>query len=273
MRIPVLAPILAPVLCLACLAAPAVAGPPDDMVQVDILPGWRTDRGTVMAAVRVTLAPGWKTYWRAPGDAGIPPLFDWQGSDNVAGVAFHWPVPEVFHLNGMQSIGYSEALTLPIEITPGPDGADMRLAGSIDMGICHDICVPVTVTFDAPLAGPGDRDPGIVAALVDRPLTAEEAGVARVACSMTAEDGSLWVTAEIDLPQTGTDEVVVIETAEHGIWVSEAETRRDGARLTARAQMIHASGGAFAVDRSGLRLTVLSDGQAVDIRGCPAAAG
>ena len=51
------------------------AGPPEDVVQIEVLPGWQTASGTQMAALRLTLAPGWKTYWRAPGEGGIPPAF------------------------------------------------------------------------------------------------------------------------------------------------------------------------------------------------------
>ncbi|MCX8508161.1 MAG: protein-disulfide reductase DsbD family protein, partial [Rhodobacteraceae bacterium] len=67
------------------LAAPlAQAQPvPDNLLKAEILPGWRTESGSQMAALRLTMAPGWKTYWRAPGDAGIPPRFDWTGSANL----------------------------------------------------------------------------------------------------------------------------------------------------------------------------------------------
>jgi DsbC/DsbD-like thiol-disulfide interchange protein len=76
------------------------------------------ENGGHMAAVELQLAPGWKTYWRSPGDAGIPPSFDWSGSENVKSVRLHWPAPEVFEANGMQTIGYHERLVLPVEITP-----------------------------------------------------------------------------------------------------------------------------------------------------------
>ena len=74
---------------LALLASLAALGPghattQDDVLQATLLPGWQTASGSHMAAVDLTLAPGWKTYWRSPGDAGIPPRFDWSGSKNVA---------------------------------------------------------------------------------------------------------------------------------------------------------------------------------------------
>ena len=63
----------------------------DEVVSASVLTGWRMENGHHMAALRITLAPGWKTYWRAPGEAGIPPRFDWTGSDNLSAVTVHWP--------------------------------------------------------------------------------------------------------------------------------------------------------------------------------------
>ena len=69
-----------------------------DIVQAEVLPGWRTPSGTWMAALHLTLSPGWKTYWRVPGEAGIPPLFDIAASTNIAALAVHWPTPHVFEI-------------------------------------------------------------------------------------------------------------------------------------------------------------------------------
>src|SRR6056297_1113481 len=92
-------------LAAAPASAHAEAAMPADVVRAEVLPGWTTGAGTRMAALRLTLAPGWKTYWRAPGDAGIPPAFDWSGSRNLKGVAFHWPAPDVFQSYGIRTIG------------------------------------------------------------------------------------------------------------------------------------------------------------------------
>jgi DsbC/DsbD-like thiol-disulfide interchange protein len=243
---------------------------PEDLVSIEVLPGWRTVAGTLMAGLRITLAPGWKTYWRAPGTAGIPPLFDWTGSANVSAAAFHWPVPEVFDRNGIMSIGYAGQVVIPVEVTTANPGQPVRLAGTVELGVCHDICVPVELRFDKTIPAEGRRDSAIAAALVDRPLTAEEAGVSRIACRIAPTGSGLRLTAEIDLPPTGLPEVVVVETADPGIRVSEAETRRDGGRLTAVADLAGPGGGGFALDRSGIRLTVLGTDSAVDILGCPA---
>ena len=162
-----------------------------DVISVEVLPGWRTPEGTHMAGLRFRLAPGWKTYWRAPGDAGIPPLFAWGGSQNVAGAVLHWPVPEVSYPNGMRTIGYADEVVIPVELTPSGPGAPLRLAGTVELGVCSDICMPMTLSFGADLPADGERDGAIVAALVDRPLTPGEAGVSSALCHAVPTDGGL----------------------------------------------------------------------------------
>ena len=56
------------------------------VVAAEILPGWTSASGTRIAALHLTLTPGWHTYWRIPGEAGIAPRFDWGRSQNVASV-------------------------------------------------------------------------------------------------------------------------------------------------------------------------------------------
>jgi len=248
----------------------AQAGPPDDVVQIEILPGWRTDAGTQMAAIRLTLAPGWKTYWRAPGEGGIPPEFDWRGSQNVAGLRLHWPVPEVSDQGGMRSFVYHDTVVIPVELTLSSPDRMTVLAGSVDLGVCDEICLPVTLGFGADLPDAGARDGAIVAALVDRPLTEAEAGVGAVTCSVTPMDHGILVTARMTLPSAGGEEAVVIEASDPQIWVSPTEIMRAGGVLTASAQMIHVSGAGFALDRGAVRFTVLGRDHAVDITGCTA---
>ena len=159
-------------LCLALtMALPASAQSYDRVVQAEVLPGWRMEDGHHMAAIRITLNPGWKTYWRAPGDAGIPPRFDWRGSGNLRNVDITWPTPEVFDQNGMRSIGYAQEVILPLRITPKRAGKPVKFKAHLNIGVCRDICVPQDIKVTASL--PPDvtkRDPRIAAAMAERPL-------------------------------------------------------------------------------------------------------
>lgn len=251
---------------LLSLTSPARAE--EALVQAEVLPGWQTPDGTRMAGLRLRLAPGWKTYWRAPGDAGIPPVFDWSASTNVRAARIHWPAPHVFTSNGLRSIGYAGEVVLPVELEPQDPGQPMALSGQVDIGVCSDVCVPASLRIDAGLAAPGAPDPAIAAALDARPLGADAGGVRRATCRVAPIKDGLRIEAELVLPPTGGAEAVVIEGASPDIWVSEAEVTRDGARLMASADMVAPSGEPFALDRSAVVMTVLGSRRAVEIRGC-----
>lgn len=248
--------------------APTWADAEDMTASVSVLPGWRTPHGTYMTGLQISLPEGWKTYWRAPGDAGIPPIFSWAGSENIASAAIQWPRPDVFDSGGLQTLGYHDGVVLPIELSWSEDGP-IRLAGSVEMGICKEICVPVMVDFDAVLTD-GGPNPAIAAALMDRPTPAIKAGVGPVTCSATPVDKGLEVRATIPLADTGAPEIVVFEPGSPGIWVSTSTSERQGDLLIASAIMIPMPGQPLTLDRSALRLTVLGTHQAVDILGCVA---
>jgi DsbC/DsbD-like thiol-disulfide interchange protein len=251
------------------LAAPASARAAQDMVSVSILPGWRMADGTHMAALRFEMAPGWKTYWRAPGEAGIPPRFDWRGSRNLGSVEILWPRPHLTTTSGLRTIGYAHDLILPVRITPARAGRPVSLAADVEIGVCSDICVPVETQVRLGLPLGGERDPRIAAALASRPYTAAEAGVGVVACRVApVAGGGMALEVGIEMAQTGAQEMVVVESGDPELWVAQPRTTRAGGRINARTEIHHIDGRGFVLDRGALRFTVLSTGDAVDIHGC-----
>lgn len=262
--------LIALALCLALTAHPLRAETLDSVVSAQLRPGWRLPDGSHMAALHLSLAPGWKTYWRSPGEAGIPPLFRWTASGgNTAGVSVIWPTPHVFHQSGMRSVGYKNEVVLPLRVRLRDAKADAQLSGTIELGVCKDICMPHAVQVSAVLpAATRAPDPRIAAALADQPLTRAEAGVRAVRCSVAPIRGGIALRATLDLPRPGGAVETVIETADPEVWVAEPESRWEGGALVAEAEMRHIDGGAFAVDRSAVRITVLRDGQAIDVVGC-----
>jgi len=241
-----------------------------DLVRIEVLDGGPSGDGRHLAALRLELAKGWKTYWRAPGNAGIPPAFEWKGARNVRDVAITWPTPTVFDQNGLRSVGYATALVLPLAIAPRRAGRAIRLAGGIEFGICRDVCIPARLTFSQDLDENAPRHPAIAAALAARPYSAAEAGVSRALCRIEPTADGLRVTARLHLPHTGGEEFTVIESGVPGVWSSEATVSRHGGVLTASSELIHIEGGPFALDRAAVRFTVLGKSRAVDIRGCSA---
>lgn len=258
-------------LALALLAAsPALAQSQDDLLAASLRNGWQMENGHHMAALHLTLAPHWKTYWRAPGAAGIPPQFDWSGSQNVKSVALHWPSPQIITLNGIDSIGYLDDLVLPIEVVARDPSKPVVLQLDMVLGICKDICMPAALSLTGTLDGPGAPDKLIATALTQRPKSATEAGLTAITCDVSPIADGMRIDARIGLPRQGNPETVVFETADATVWVAEATATRDGATLTAATDLVPQDAAPFALDRSGIIVTVIGQGHSVEIRGCPA---
>jgi suppressor for copper-sensitivity B len=128
---------------------------------------------SVRLGLEFRLRPGWKIYWRSPGDAGVPPAVDWKGSRNLASATIRWPLPERYNIFGLTTLVYSDRVILPIDAVPGdavPGGATsggsvgpLEIAARVSYLVCEKICVP----YDAPLAltlGPGPATPSAHAA-------------------------------------------------------------------------------------------------------------
>ena len=257
---------------LSCLtlALPAAAqdavGTP---LQGDLLTGWQQSDGRRVAAIRLRMAPGWKTYWRSPGDAGIPPEFDWSGSDNLRDVQITWPAPKVFDQGGVNSIGYAREVILPLTITPRRPGAPVTLDTSIDLGVCSDICLPQTIHLRALLDTRDSKPtPAIAAAFAARPYSGAEAGLKSAQCSLRPTARGLEIETRLALPSAGGKETVVIEPGNPNMWMSETVGQRSGNTLVASGEMIAENGTALALDRSAIRITVIGKNHAVEVTGC-----
>lgn len=257
------------ILC-AGLTSAASAQNIEDVAQVDVLPGWRTADGTHVAALHVTLAPGWKTYWRAPGDGGIPMQLTLDGSENLAGAELQWPVPDVFYQSGLRSIGYTDGVVIPLAIAPAQTNQPVALAGRVTIGVCEEICIPMEFDLSALLPTQGARDSSIIAALVDRPDTAAEAGVQSATCRIAPSDDGMVMTTTVTLPNLSGDEEIVIEPGDPSIWVSEPDTMISSGQITAVSDLVHMQTESFSVNRSNVRITILGNGRAIDIQGCTA---
>ncbi len=101
--------------------------------------------------VQIEMTRGWKTYWRNPGDAGVPPRLVWKGSDNITTPRLSWPAPERMADEYGVSIGYKYGTVLPVRIEAAQGGRPMKLALEINYGVCADVCIPVTANLQLEL--------------------------------------------------------------------------------------------------------------------------
>jgi DsbC/DsbD-like thiol-disulfide interchange protein len=137
-----------------------------------------TQGAALRAGVEIRLKPGWHTYWRYPGDAGVPPRFDFAGSQNIKAVEVLWPAPRRLPEAGLDTIGYDRGVILPLRVTPQEEGKPVRLQIKLDYAICEKLCVPAEGKAELALAG-GPTAPAAQDAALDSALAAAEARVPR----------------------------------------------------------------------------------------------
>lgn len=117
--------------------------------------------------VEVRLKDKWKTYWRSPGDAGLPPVLDWTGSNNLKSATLAYPAPHRFTLFNHQTFGYKDQVVFPIRAAVTEPGRAFDLKAKFDILVCESICVPQNL--DLTLRIPeGAADPGEEAQLINR---------------------------------------------------------------------------------------------------------
>lgn len=165
----------------------------------------------IRAGIEIKLDPGWHTYWRDPGDSGVPPAFDFSGSDNVKTATVKWPAPKRFPDGaGGQSIGYVDHVILPVLVARNDAAKQAALRLKLDYAICSNLCIPTEAKLQLTLDGHGAED---------RVLEQAEVRVPRlVALGPSAGAGkSLAILGVHREPGTPHDRVVVHVTAAIGV--------------------------------------------------------
>jgi DsbC/DsbD-like thiol-disulfide interchange protein len=129
------------------------------------------------AGVEMKLQQGWHTYWRYPGDSGVPPQFDFAKSDNLKSATVLYPAPELHSDAGGETIGYDQDVIFPIEVVAQDAAKPVKLHLSLDYAVCENMCVPARGEAELTIApGQSAADPRLKAALARVP--AKEAAAA-----------------------------------------------------------------------------------------------
>jgi DsbC/DsbD-like thiol-disulfide interchange protein len=110
---------------------------------VRLLAGSRSG-AVLLGGIAFQLQPGWKTYWRTPGDSGVPPRFDFSKSENIEAVTVLWPAPLKFDDGaGGHSMGYHDQIVLPLRIVAKSGDKPVKLRADINYAVCEKLCIPV----------------------------------------------------------------------------------------------------------------------------------
>src|SRR5260370_7899101 len=113
---------------------------------VRLLAGSRSG-AVLLGGIAVQLQPGWKTYWRTPGDSGVPPRFDFSKSENIEAVTVLWPAPAKFDDGaGGHSMGYHGQVVLPLRIVAKNADKPVMLRLGINYAVCDNISLPLQPT-------------------------------------------------------------------------------------------------------------------------------
>ncbi len=122
----------------------------------------------VLAGIEMEFPIAWKTYWRNPGDAGVPPSFDWSKSVNVAEATVLYPAPKAFIEPTGVTIGYQDRVVFPVVVTPRDPALPAALRLTIEYGVCKDICIPAQADIALDIApGLNSPVPAVLAAAFD----------------------------------------------------------------------------------------------------------
>ena len=139
----------------------------DDHSAVRLLAGSRSG-AVLMGGIAFQLQPGWKTYWRTPGDSGVPPRFDFSKSENVEAVTVLWPAPMRFDDGaGGHSLGYKGQVVLPLRIVAKNADKPVRLRAAINYAVCEKLCIPVEANAELAFASVASTSDGELSAALD----------------------------------------------------------------------------------------------------------
>jgi DsbC/DsbD-like thiol-disulfide interchange protein len=132
------------------------------------------------AGIEIKMQPGWHTYWRYPGDSGVPPRFSFAGSDNLASAKVLFPAPHAFTDEAGTTIGYKGNVILPVRVVPRQKDKPVTLRAKIDYAVCEKLCVPAEARLELTLDRTSGADNAALAAAearVPQPVSAAEAGL------------------------------------------------------------------------------------------------
>jgi DsbC/DsbD-like thiol-disulfide interchange protein len=267
-------------LAVVLLAAPwatgqAIVSSGESFIEARLVPGRAEPDGTRVAGLVIELAPEWKTYWRSPGAAGIPPGFDWSKSANLAAAEVLWPRPDVFESFGIATLGYAEKVVFPVRLTPADPARPIAVRLGLSLGVCRDLCVLEETELSADIApGAPEEGAGLVAAAeasVPRPAAA--LGLTEAVCRIEGTGAKRRFGATLVFDRPLEDARVLLEGPDL-VWFNDVRTEAGPGtgRLRVGAEVSLLDESAW-LGRSDIRMTVLAADFAADIRGCAAPQG
>ena len=170
---------------------------------VRLLAGSRSG-AVLLGGIAFQLQPGWKTYWRTPGDSGVPPRFDFSKSENVEAVTVLWPAPLRFDDGaGGNSFGYHNNIVLPLRIVLKSTDKPVTLRAEISYAVCEKLCIPVDASTELAFTSVAStEDSALFAALETVPKPASVGDPNPLTIRDVKREGPAQVTVDVVTPDT-----------------------------------------------------------------------
>ncbi|HWN80215.1 MAG TPA: protein-disulfide reductase DsbD domain-containing protein [Bradyrhizobium sp.] len=170
---------------------------------VRLLAGSRSG-AVLMGGIAFQLQPGWKTYWRTPGDSGVPPRFDFSKSENIEAVTVLWPAPTKFDDGaGGYSLGYHDQVVLPLRIVAKNADKPVTLRADINYAVCEKLCIPVEASAELAIASVAStEDSALFAALDTVPKPANVGDPNPLTIRDVKREGKSTVLVDVAVPDT-----------------------------------------------------------------------
>jgi DsbC/DsbD-like thiol-disulfide interchange protein len=227
----------------------------------------KNGEATLRAGIEIKLQPGWKTYWRYPGDSGVPPRFDFSGSENLKDAKVLYPAPHLLTDEAGQSLGYKDAVIFPLQVSPQQAGEQVTLRLKLDYAVCEKLCIPAEAHAEL-ILGMGDsaHDATLTAAeaRVPKPLSAADIGL-----SARRVNNGPKPLVFVDLAAADGKPVDVFVEGPTPEWALPIPKPAQGAPAGRRHFGFELDGLPPGVDPKGrfeLTFTVVEDGRAIEVK-------
>ncbi len=261
-----------------------------------------------LTGIAINLSDGWKTYWRSPGEYGLPPSLQIVDG-NIGSVEIYYPKPTVFDEDAFRTIGYAGRVVFPLRVTPLEVGGPIDGELQLNLGVCREVCIPASFRFA--VASSVDSQPffgdpytmdslpswGIQYNMNSQPAMAAQSSTevpsgfgeiqsalndlptqifasnqgARTNCNIepASPDGNLRITFEFDYDGSVEEgAAAVFESPGNSVWFSESELSSTPEGRLSASAEIHQPEGSAALSRGDLSLTLITEGSYIEFAGC-----
>lgn len=212
--------------------------------------------GVLLAGMEIHLAPNTLTYWRNPGEAGVPPQFHFDGSDNLKSAKVLYPAPSLLFEGGIMAFGYESRVIFPIEVTPLDAAKPVTLKYMLDYAACEKICIPGTAEGTLMLQNAATpATPDVLASLARVPVA--QVFKADAALSVVSIEPAAASKHQFDVTIRAPEDAELFAEGQEGVYLSVKKTSPQHFTLTVDEAPP-------ALEKAGITLTLVTKSAAIE---------